>query len=69
MSNALTLTPKLVCALTCPQGKTAAYVRLSNDLHLFVQFMSTGRETFVYRRYTDKTWRQMELGDWSDKHR
>lgn len=67
MSNALTLTPKLVRALTCPEGKTAAYFRLSNDLHLFVQVMSTGRKTLVYRRYMDKTWRQMQLGDWSDK--
>lgn len=67
MSNALTLTPKLIRALTCPEGKVAVYFRLSNDLHLFVQVMSTGRKTLVYRRYLDKTWRQMQLGDWSDK--
>lgn len=71
MSNALTLTPKLVRALTCPEGKRVAYFRLSNDLHLFIQVMHTGVKTLVYRRYIciyiDKTWRQMQVADWADK--
>jgi hypothetical protein len=43
-----------------------AYFRVSSDLHLFVQVMETGAKTLVYRRYLNKTWRQMQIADWID---
>ncbi|CAN5209647.1 tyrosine-type recombinase/integrase [soil metagenome] len=66
MKGVSILTPKIVRALTCPEGKRVAYFRVSFDLHLFVQVTATGAKTLVYRRYLNKTWRQMQVADWID---
>ena len=55
-------TPKNIRALKCPSGKRQSYARISTDLHLYVSTKPSGNKSFVYRRYLDSRYRELDLG-------